>query len=485
MASTPKTAALQSLERATGLTFVPIPAGTYQVGIAGELAKPALEQQSPTKYVFNQYFPETRVELPAFWIATDLFRLSHWQKLQQSSFAPTLQKIISSQDLENYKYNWVSDIKWGMNYGFKPSVKDKIEADPALTLTIEQSQALARILGTTLPSWAEWEVAARGKDRYLFPWGNTFDLSRVKLSNYHYSYTWEDPESTMGFRETESISGHRCRIDDFGEYTNAVSPFGLTGFMYWGMEWNTVDPADPNLEQTRKKYAQILRSLLDCGYSRATADLSDRETENQALRASNHRAFSGVPLAEFTSPDRGGKLAAFRLVYRPENVAEAAEPAIGEPDPRVLINEADWQLYGLLGQTSEDAIADLGEPESKESCDLSTGAMWCDIDDLFYYSRGLSITIERSYSRLSRPVSPEARAARVTAITLHTDTRNALHTSHRFVTYPRAIFTDVQLGLSRDRVMATSWKSEAAQMNLKVRFEFDSNTCLTKVTLER
>ncbi|HBK62353.1 MAG TPA: hypothetical protein DD000_02185 [Cyanobacteria bacterium UBA11166] len=120
-------------------------------------------------------------------------------------------------------------------------------------------------------------------------------------------------------RETHEISGHYYRIEDFGQYASTVSPFGLKGLMYWGMEWNTVDTTDPNLKKIGKKYTHILRSLLDCGFSRGSAEISDSESENRLLNSSYHRAFSGVPLAGFMTTDFIGELGAFRLVYHPKN----------------------------------------------------------------------------------------------------------------------------------------------------------------------
>lgn len=478
-----KTAKLQSLEQATGLTFVYIPAGTYQIGVSKDQAQVVLLNKKSRGDYFTEYFPETQVNLSAFWIATDLLRLSHWRRLQESAFASDLQKVVSPQDTENYKYNWVRDVRWGFDYGFNPVLKDRIETDSPLTLTFEQSTTLAQVIGVRLPSYAEWEVAARGTEHYLFPWGNTFDLSQVKLSNLHYGYTWEDPESTMGFRETEYISGHYCRIDHFGKYTNAVSPFGLKGLMHWGMEWNAVDLANQTIEKLqRNKTTKILRSLLDCGYSRSTANVSDSETENTALNRSNHRAFSGVPLAGFATIATAGKLGAFRFVYSAENDSEVSA---SEFNPQNFIAEPDWKLYELIGGLDTDAVEYLGEPESKKSYDFSTSVMWSDMIELLYYSKGLSVTTECSYSRLSRPASAEEKATRITQITLYTDTRNTLGNSDDFVTYRRAIFTNVRLGIPRDRLMATAWQSEATLKGIKASFNFDGNDCLTRVVLER
>ncbi|MEM9539504.1 MAG: SUMF1/EgtB/PvdO family nonheme iron enzyme, partial [Cyanobacteria bacterium P01_E01_bin.42] len=293
----------------TGLNFIFIPASSYQVGLVDNLARFVISPQLSVKH-----FPESQVELSSFWIATDLFRLSHWQQLHQSSFASYFKNFASPK----YEENWVRDIRWGHDYGFKLFSKDRIEKDPAITLTFQESRALSQNLGVRLPSWVEWEVAARGTESYLFPWGNTFDLSRVQLSYLPYNYTWEDSKSIRGiWRETEDISGHYCRIDDFGEYANMASPFGMKGLMYWGLEWNAIDPDDPIVKKMpeTEEYSEVMRSILDCGFNRTLAYKSELETENNALSRSNHRAFSGVPLAGFSSPATCGKLAAFRLVY--------------------------------------------------------------------------------------------------------------------------------------------------------------------------
>ncbi|HAG81484.1 MAG TPA: hypothetical protein DCL61_09995, partial [Cyanobacteria bacterium UBA12227] len=194
-----------NLEQITGLTFVEIPAGTYTVGLDQNQAK--LVTASERTWMIPNYIPVQSIQLPSFFISTDVVRLSHWQKLQNSPFAGALQAAITKDDLLSHQYNFIRDVRYGHKLGWYQVVKDREEINPALTLPFSKSVKFAQILGTTLPNWAQWEVSARGSQAYLFPWGDTFDLNKVKLSYLHYSYTWEDPESIMVLcRETDHIS---------------------------------------------------------------------------------------------------------------------------------------------------------------------------------------------------------------------------------------------------------------------------------------
>lgn len=473
MSAITKPIPLQTLEQISGLTFIYIPSQTYHLGISKKQAKLVLNQNP-----LNYYIPEVEVDLPGFWISQDLFRLSHWQKLIRSPLGLNFKNILSSSEVENYKYNWVRDVNWGIDYGFKSFPKDEIELDPALNLTFEKSQALAQVLGLQLPNWAQWEASARGVQGYLFPWGNKFNISQVTLQYLSYGYTWEDPESTMGFRDTEYISGKRCRIHNFGSYQDAVSPFGLTGLLYWGMEWNRVDSNDSAVAEISPSYPYILRSLLDLGQNRTIVNLSENEAENDALRCSNHRAFSGIPLAGFAPPDYCSKVAAFRLVYIPSSSGNNSS----NPTPETP-TFPDEILYALLGDVIAEAKDYLGEPESYNSFDFSTGASISDSTELLYYSLGLSITAERSYSRISRPTSSKKTVQRITKITFHSNTQNRLDTRDRFSSYSRFIFEGVKLGMTRDRVMQSNWEAQAEKIGVTAKFEFDRKNCLSKVHL--
>ncbi len=54
---------------------------------------------------------------------------------------------------------------------------------PVTNVSFNDAQAYAKSLGRRLPTEIEWEYAARGKDNWLYPWGNSFNLTYANVNN--------------------------------------------------------------------------------------------------------------------------------------------------------------------------------------------------------------------------------------------------------------------------------------------------------------
>jgi sulfatase modifying factor 1 len=101
------------------------------------------------------------------------------------------------------------------DYHFNPNWSK--EDHPIVNVTWNDAKAYCEWAGVRLPTEAEWERAARGIDRRIFPWGNAFDNSKLWCS----------------------VSTQRRGTTSVGEY--GISPCGCTDMagnvMQWCADW--------------------------------------------------------------------------------------------------------------------------------------------------------------------------------------------------------------------------------------------------------
>ncbi len=287
------------LERC-GLSFSHIPAGAYAVGAEHSrdlLALPAYEHE----YAFPSVTPPTTVAVTDLYISTQVVRLSHWQKLCEEFEELNLAQYLTAEQLQEIENGRVSDPQVLVYPSFGEQqfhnnlasstgpleprlISQQLELDPAVTVEKEVAAQITAALGVALPQWHEWEIAARGQEQYLYPWGNELDVKQLALDKQDYSV---DTESVMGYY---SYDQDVVFVYDFGEYARHLSPFGLADLARIGREWNTADAqgiltTDPFL----------LRSLSDLG-TMATMVPGIRYNTWRQRNWDYLRAFSGPAL---------------------------------------------------------------------------------------------------------------------------------------------------------------------------------------------
>ena len=131
--------------------------------------------------------------------------------------------------------------------GCEPEV---LEPDmPRSCITWYEADAYARWRGGRLPNEAEWEYAARGTGWRLFPWGDTFDGTRLNYCDANCPNVWRDEQFDDGYVRTAPVGSYPAGQSWVGAYDMAGNVWE------WMADWfsdryhhsgDTVDPAGPS-----------------------------------------------------------------------------------------------------------------------------------------------------------------------------------------------------------------------------------------------
>jgi formylglycine-generating enzyme required for sulfatase activity len=189
---------------ADGMAMVYVPAGTFPMGSADSDPDAQYEER-----------PQHQVTLDAFWIDRTEVTNAHYARCVA---AGACQKSALADD---GRFN-------GADY-------------PVVGVAWQAAADYCRWAGGRLPSEAEWEYAARGPEGRIYPWGDTFDGSKVSSAGSADGYEYTAP------------------VGSFPAGASWVGALDMAGNVYeWANNWYDeyssepqVNPAGPSSGQTR------------------------------------------------------------------------------------------------------------------------------------------------------------------------------------------------------------------------------------------
>src|SRR5262249_39535266 len=102
---------------------------------------------------------------------------------------------------------------------------------PRAGITWYEADAYARWRGGRLPTESEWEYAARGPDDNIYPWGNTFDPTKLNYCDQPCPYVWADKQHSDGHL-------HSASVDSYPEGVSWVDAYNMAGNAWeWCADW--------------------------------------------------------------------------------------------------------------------------------------------------------------------------------------------------------------------------------------------------------
>lgn len=196
------------------MEMVLIPAGRFFMGISDQNEQQAILEYSSYDEGFNigfdmesikQILTEHEVELNAFWLDRYEVTNEQYKKCVDAGVCeyPEIREYYSD---ELYKNHPVVYVAWN------------------------DANTYCEWAGRRLPTEAEWEHAARGKENWVYPWGDVFESSYVNV----------DDETTVWDDYTVKCSSLGC---DGYDLTSPVGQFpqGMSGYGVYDMAGNVAE----------------------------------------------------------------------------------------------------------------------------------------------------------------------------------------------------------------------------------------------------
>ncbi len=203
------------------------------------------------------------------------------------------------------------------SYGFW-----KENDQPRESLTWHEANAYCHDRGSRLPTEAEWEYAARGPDNLIYPWGNTFDPSRLNYCDSNCNAPGADSSYDDGFPKTAPVGSFPEGASWVGAQDMAGNLWERVSSIMLPYPYNPEDGRNASVEQDEISFRGVRGGAYsDQPYVVRSANRNERENTNYSgiygLRCA--RTFDSNPGEEYTEQNSPS------LTYEPPTDTQLGE----------------------------------------------------------------------------------------------------------------------------------------------------------------
>jgi formylglycine-generating enzyme required for sulfatase activity/tRNA A-37 threonylcarbamoyl transferase component Bud32 len=229
---------------ADGMVMVYVPGGTCTMGSDDDGVDNAIQvcNKYYGKYYGNCEWGLFEGEQPAHDVMLDAFWIDQTE-VTNAQFAAFLNDQ-GNQTGEAIRLDLANEDWLIQQSGSEFQPKSGYADHPVIGISWSGAAAYCKWAGARLPTEAEWEYAARGPERYTFPWGETFDGTRLNFCDANCDQTWGVSEHDDGYKETAPVGSFRSGVSWCGALDMAGNVWE------WVADWYGDYPAGLQMNPT-------------------------------------------------------------------------------------------------------------------------------------------------------------------------------------------------------------------------------------------
>jgi formylglycine-generating enzyme required for sulfatase activity/tRNA A-37 threonylcarbamoyl transferase component Bud32 len=202
------------------LTFTPLPTATPECCVLGDVLTRPVDGMVMVYVPAGELMmgsekerPLHTVELDGFWIdRTEVTNRQYEQCVAAGACEPPSDSSSHSRDA--YYGNSAYD-----DY-------------PMVNVDWHQAAAYCTWAGGRLPTEAEWEYAASGPEKQIYPWGNEYDGTRLNICDASCDFDWNDETYDDGYADTAPVGSYPAGASWCGALDMAGNVWGWTADWY-------------------------------------------------------------------------------------------------------------------------------------------------------------------------------------------------------------------------------------------------------------